>query len=143
VERCGAAVGGDFAGLDSALELLRAAPPKERRLAAIGGEPRVEEDGKAELSPDTLCERERRVACKLLVLWAERHEGDNVRGADPRVCALVLAQIDPFGRSRDPGEQGVHEVIPGADDREDRAVMVPVGVDVEKARRSGERAFEG
>ena len=76
------------------------------------------------------------------VLRTKWYEGDDVCGPDPRMCALVLAQVDSVCRGRDPGEKGLHKVLPGADDREDRAVVVPVGVNVEQPGRLREGALE-
>ena len=45
--------------------------------------------------------------------------------------AVVLPQVDPLGRARDPGEQRVRELLLVGDEGEDGAVMVRIGVDVE------------
>ena len=56
--------------------------------------------------------------------------------------ALVAAQVDALARARDPVEERGDELVLRADEREDRAVVVGVGVDVEQARVRGEGAAE-
>ena len=73
----------------------------------------------------------------------ERHERDDVRRADPRMRALVPAQVDPLARaarSRRAAPRRARSSV--ADEREDRAVVVRVGVHVEqpRARRRARRA---
>ena len=45
--------------------------------------------------------------------------------------SLVPAQVDPVARAGDSGDEGVHEIGLLADEREHRAVVIDVGVDVE------------
>ena len=138
----GPAVGRELARVDPPLELLRAAAAEERRLAAILREPAVEEDGQLELGADPVGQGERRLARGRLVLGPQRDERDDVRGADPRVRSLVLAQVDPLRRRGDSREQRLDELVPRAHEREDGAVVVPVRVDVEQPPRPGKRLLE-
>ncbi len=62
----------------------------------------------------------------------DRHERHDVGGADSRVRALMPAQVDPLARAGDPGEERVYELVLVPDEREDRAVVVGVRVDVEE-----------
>ena len=75
-----------------------------------------------------------RGARPLEVAGLERHDRDDVGGADPRVGTVVQAQVDPLDRRRDPCEQRVGQLLLAPDEREDRAVVVDVGVDVEQPR---------
>jgi hypothetical protein len=47
------------------------------------------------------------------------------------MSSFVAAQVDPFRGTRDPGEQRIHQVALLADEREDRTVVIDVGVDVQ------------
>ena len=136
------AVGCELARVDPPLKLLRAPAPEERGLAAVLRQASVEEDRQAEVVAHPRGEGESRFARRRLVLGAQRHERDDVRGADPRVCSLVPAQVDPLGSRRDPGGERLDELVSRPDDREDGTVVVPVGVDVEQPPRPGERALE-
>ena len=83
--------------------------------------------------------RLRRRARALQVLRPQRHDRHHVGGADPRVRAFVGAQVDPLDGDRDPCQQRVGQLRLRADEREDRAVVVGVGVHVEQARVRAER----
>ena len=54
-----------------------------------------------------------------------------VGGTDARVRPFVPTQVDPLPRSPDRGEERLHERPFLTDEREDRAVVVRVRVDVE------------
>jgi putative phosphoesterase len=137
-----AEVGGKLARVDSALKLLGASAAEEGGLPAVPGQPPVEEHGQLELCADPLGEGESRGPCAWLVLVLDRHEGDDVGRSDPRVGALVAAQVDPLGGATDPGEQRLDELLPAPNEREDGAVVVPVGVHVEKTRGRGHGLLE-
>ena len=85
----------------------------------------------------------RRLLRALQVVGLDRDDRNDVRGADPRMRAVVPAQVDPLARARDPRQQRLHELVRLADEREDGAVVVRVDVHVEQPRRRGERAAEG
>jgi hypothetical protein len=136
------AVGPQLVGVDPALKLLRPAAPEERRLAPVVREAAVEEHRKPQFGADAVCEGERGAPRVLLGSRFERDERDDVGGSDPRVGALVLAQIDPLDRGRDPTEQRLDQLLSGADEREDRAMVIPVDVDVQQPRGCGESIAE-
>ncbi len=117
-------------GVDPALQLLRAASPEERG-PAPGCELAVEEDGQPELAADPLREVCRRRLRPGHVVGDDRHDRNDVRGSDTRMRSLVTAQVDPVPGTGDSGDEGVHEIGLLADEREHRAVVVDVGVDVE------------
>ena len=50
----------------------------------------------------------------------------------------MTRQVNPVGRRADAGEERVDQLLPAPDEGEDRAVVIPVGVDVEQARRARE-----
>ena len=81
----------------SAAELVRAAAPEERR-AAAWRQLAVEEDGQAELRPDRRASASAVSARARHPLGPDRHERDDVRGADARMRAPVRAQVDPLAR---------------------------------------------
>ncbi len=56
--------------------------------------------------------------------------------------SLVPAQVDPLSGARDPGEQRLDEIVPLADEREDRPVVVRVDVDVEQTGRRRQRGAQ-
>jgi hypothetical protein len=120
------AIGGELACIDPPLELLGAAAPKECRLAPVVRQSPVEEDGETELAPHPLGECHGGLAGGRLVLGPQRHEWDDIRGPDPGMRAPVPGEV---------GEQRLHQLVFGAHDREHRAVVVPVGVDVEQPAR--------
>ena len=60
------------------------------------------------------------------------------RGVDERLDLRAADQE----RRRDPGEEGVFELPLGADEREDRAVVVGVRVDVEHLGVGGESGLD-
>ena len=72
----------------------------------------------------------------------QRHDRDDVGGADPRMGALVAAQVDAVARAGDAREQRLDQLVRVADEREDRAVVVGVDVHVEQARGRRERTAQ-
>ena len=133
-----AEVGLKLAGRDPALQLLRSAAPEECR-AAASSELAVEEDGQLELGADPLRDTQSDRLRLLHLRRNQRHDGHDVGGADPRVNALVAAEVDVVARAGDPGDKSLDECIVSTDEREDGAVVVGVDVHVEQARVSRER----
>ena len=116
------------------LQLLRPAAAEEGR-PAPGAELAVEEHRQPELLPDPRRELVRRLARELArprppAARAARRRPRRSAGARPRGGAGRSARA----RARSPREQRLDELLAGADEREDRAVVVVVGVDVEQAR---------
>ena len=114
--------------------------------AAVEGRPalgrRVEEDRQPELVADRRpTTRGRRLRARQVVR-AERHDRDDVGGADPRVRAVVSPQVDSLDRDADARDERVDELVLRPDEREDRAVVVGVGVDVEQTRVRAERVAD-
>ena len=120
--------------------------PEECR-APAGCELSVAEDGQAQLAARTNGQCEGGRARTGHVPLGERHDRDDVRGADARMGTLVAAKVDPLTRGRDAGEQGGHELVPVPDEREDGAVVIGVGVHVEElgvhAQGRGKRVDRG
>jgi hypothetical protein len=131
VKALGAEVRPQVASVDPTLQLIRTAAPEERGPAARG-ELAVQEDREAEVVADS----PRQLLCGVPrtrhVIREDRHDGDHVGGADPRMSSFVTAQVDPLPGARDRREQRVHEVALLADEREDRTVVIDVGVDVQQ-----------
>ena len=123
----------ELAPVDATLQLLRPALPEEGG-PVPGAELPVEEDRQPELVPHPNCEPLGRVSRPSFVLGRERHERDDVGGAGPRMRPLVLAQVDQLSRAGDAGQQRLDKLLTGADQREDRPVVVLVGVDIEQPR---------
>ena len=57
--------------------------------------------------------------------------------------ALVQPQVDPLLCARDPGEKRLDELVFIAHEREDRAVVILVRMDVEQPRPCTERRGQG
>ena len=92
----------ELARVDPPLELLRPAAPEERRAAARRrrrGRPadRARRSARPPPAPPP--------ARPLHVLRAHRDERDDVRRADPRMRALVPAQVDALARALDAGDE--------------------------------------
>lgn len=68
------------------------------------------------------------------VVPRERHDGNDVRGADARVDTGVPPQVDPALRLADPRDEAVLERCGLPDQRDHRTVVIPVDVRVEHAR---------
>ena len=103
----------------------------------------IEKDRQVELLADPARELTRGLLRTRHVLGHDRHERDDVGCADPRMSPLVAAEIDAVARACDPRQEGLHELLVLADEREDRAVVVGVGVDVEQLGVLCERSRDG
>ena len=68
----------------------------------------------------------------------EPDDRDDVGGAHTGMHALVPAQVDPLGGDRDRRREALHELDGRPDAREDRPVVVGVGVHVEHAGVRGQ-----
>jgi ubiquinone/menaquinone biosynthesis C-methylase UbiE len=123
---------------EPAREAVRATLPKEGRTASRR-KLAVEEHRQRELVADAPAELERGGPSPLHVARAQGDDRNNIRRSDPRMCTLVVPQVDPLASDGDPGEQRLdqHHVV--TDQREHRPVVVGIGMDVEKARTSAER----
>jgi len=114
------------------------AAPQPQTLAQLG----VEEDRQAELVADAARDLARARASMLRILRSDRHDGNDVRGADARVHAFVRPQVDKVSRARNAGEQRIGDRVLVADEGEDGPVVVGVDVHVEHARVRGERGAD-
>ncbi|MFN8186735.1 MAG: hypothetical protein U0R69_06635 [Gaiellales bacterium] len=124
--------------VDPPLQLLRPAATKEGRAPCLLAQAAVQEDGQLELAGEAVGEGERRRPRPWLVLRPDRDERDDVGGADPRMDALVGTEVDALDRDPDPREQRLDELLARPDEREHRAVVILVAVDVEQPRGAGE-----
>ncbi len=97
------------------------------------------EDGQAELRADATRERPRRRDRPRHVVRHERDERDDVGDADARVDTRVLAQVDQLDRSGDPGEQRLDDRLVVRREREHRAVVIGVRVDVQERDAASRR----
>ena len=140
-----AEVGRHLPRVHAPLQLLGAAAAEERRPAPAAELP-VQEHRQPRVPPPTRRASARRAppARRSRVLRRKReHQRHHVRRPDARVRTLVTPQIDPLASRAIPASQRVDELFARAHEREDRAVVVCVGVDVEqpspRAERLGER----
>ena len=128
-------IGPDLAGIEPALKLRRTAAAVVRR-PTLGR--LVDEHGDPERA-DPLSELQRHVMGPFEVRGHERHDRDDVGGSDPGVRPCVLPQVDqltPYGNRRD---ERLDQLAVLAHEREDRAVVVDIGMDVEQPRPSRDR----
>ena len=133
--RAGPKSGRELARVDPPLELRRARRARKNAGPAPGAELAVEEDRQAELAADPLRESQRAVPRPLAVFRSERDDRHDVGGADSRVRALVLgAGRSARARTAIPARSASTSDVVVADEREDRAVVIGVRVDVEQAR---------
>jgi SAM-dependent methyltransferase len=142
VEASRPVIGLELARREPPTELHRPPAAKERRPPA-GRQLAVQEDGKIELGAHPLGQHPGGVASPRQILGQDRHHGHDVRRTDPRMRACVSTQIDPLTRAGDPGKQRLDELLRGADQCENRAVVILVGVDVEQPGPVAERFSEG
>jgi ABC-type multidrug transport system fused ATPase/permease subunit len=142
VEPGRAPVGDELARVDAPLELLGAAAPVEGGLAAVLGQPSVEEDREPELVGEPVGEEERSRPRAVLVLGPERHDRDDVRHSDPRVGSLVGAEVDEIDGRANACDERRDELLAEADERVDGAMVVGVDVYVEQPSRLRHRASE-
>jgi hypothetical protein len=137
VESRGSVVGTKLACVDAALEALRTSLPEERRPSTRRGLA-VEEDRQAELRADPLREPKCAILRPLAVCRIERDDRDDVCGTDPGMSSFVTAQVDPVAGVRDSGQESLDERGVVAHQREDRPVVIRVGMNVEDVRVRGE-----
>ena len=136
-------LGRELARVDAPLELIQPSLSEEGGPPPFAERP-VEEDRQPELHAHPHREPPRRLSRPLFVLRGQRHERDDVRGPDPRMRSFVLAQVDQLGGSADACQQRLDELVARADQREDRAVVILVGVHVEQSRAArAQRPREG
>jgi hypothetical protein len=142
VEPGGTVVWHELARFQTVRELLEAAETKERGAHPTAHLP-VQESRDSQLAAERLGNRERRTARRWHLLGFEWDERDDVDGADARVDALVRPEVDPLACSRGALDERAHEVVRLADEREDRAMVIGIGVEIEKLRPPRERASDG
>ena len=115
-------------------------PAKERR-AAAGNELAVQEERAAQLPADALGAAASRGARAVEIGGLDRND----RTTPPRRCAderPVTAQVDPLARDRHRRPRARRRSPVVADEREDRAVVVRLDVDVEQLRVPVERGAD-
>jgi len=74
----------------------------------------------------------------LAVCRIERDDRDDVCSTDPGMSSFVTAQVDPAASARDSGEESLDERGVVAHQREDRPVVIRVGMNVEDVGVRGE-----
>ena len=131
----------ELADADPPAQLVRPAAAEERG-APARRQLAVEEDRQAELFSDPPTQDERRLERLRHLLRPDRHDRHDVRGSDPRMGALVPAQVDPLAGAVDPRQQRLDQVVGLAHEREHRPVMIGVDVDVKQPCRRGERGAQ-
>lgn len=130
VKTCGPERGSNLAHVHAALQLRRASATEEGRSSPASTDA-VEEDRQPELVSHAPPEHERHVLGHLHFAAANRHHRNDIRGPDARVNAVMGSKVYEFRCSRNAGKQGLHQIPFPGDDRENGAVVVGVGVDVE------------
>ena len=144
--RVGSSRTGPRSGVSSPASIRRWSSPGPPRRSSAGRTPaRARRTGRPEArapSPDAVRERERGCFGGLELLGPHRDDGNDVRGADARVHALVPSQVDSLARAGDPVDERLDELRLRSRDREDRSVMVGIDVDVEHVRVPPERVAE-
>ena len=132
----------ELARVEPALQLLRAAAAEERRPAARR-ELAVEEDGQPELVADPRARAAARAACARSMSSGRSGTSGTTSAAPIRGCAPSCARRSMRSRAHgDAGDERIDELVLVSDEREDGAVVVGVGVDVEQPRVRGERGRE-
>lgn len=121
----------DLARVQPSLQLGRSAAPKEGR-PSTRREFAVEEHRQREVAPDPSRHLGGAFARPVHVFGDDRHEWNDVGGADPWMRTFVRAQVNPVPSDPDACEQRRHELVLRADEGEDRPVVILVGVDVEQ-----------
>jgi len=94
----------------------------------------VEVHGNLEFVPHVLPRLVRELASRVERAVAQRDDRDDVSRADPGMHAAVLAQIDSLDCGADRAEQAGDHSGPCPGKRDDGAVVVGIGVDVEHVR---------
>ena len=132
-------VGFELAVVDPLLQSRRAAATVVRGAALRR---RIDEYGQAELATDAFAGRGGGAPRALHVSRLQRDERHDVGDADARVRALVRAKVDSLDRHLDAGDQCIGEIGLRPDECEDGAVVVCVGVHVEKTRARRQRGTD-
>ena len=116
-------------------ERVHAALAEERALAPVvrARQLPVHEHGQVELPREAVGDRQRLVLRKLAVLLAQVGDRHHVERADARMSAFVHAHVDVLDHRARRRQQRVGELLRAAHQREDAAVVVGVGVDVQQA----------
>ena len=137
VEPRGSVVGTKLARVDAALELPRTSLPVERRSSCSCGLA-VEEHGQPELRADPVREPQCAIPRALAVCRLEGDDRDDVCSADPGMSPVMIAEVDPLAGTGDAGQQRLDKRRVVADEREDRPVVIRVGMNVEDVGVRGE-----
>ncbi len=134
----------ELTSLDPGAERARAAAP-QLGAGPPGGEDPVQEHGEPDLLAEPVGEHEGLGARRPPILVGEEHDRGDVEGADARMDAHVRADVDGCGRHVRGRGHGRRERTGRAGDREHRAVMVGIGVDVQhrEAERGRDRLDGG
>ena len=105
---------------------------------------RVQKRRDSELASDPLGQRPSQRHAVVHRDVAHRDEGDDVGGAHTRMLARVSREVDPLSGDGDGAKGRGDRGIGRGDEREDRAMVRGVGLDVEKvdAGDAGERSAE-
>jgi len=101
----------------------------------------IEVDGHAKLSPDPFAKLVRTLTAKGERCSAERNDGEDVGRADAWVDAAMLSDVDLLDRSSHGGDKRFDKVRAQPGERDHRAVVVRVGVDVEDVRLASPRGI--
>ena len=123
----------DAARIEPLLQLACPATPEERRPPA-GRRLRVEEHRQREVIAEPPCELESAHPRTLQVLRHDRHDRHDVGGPDPRMRAFVPAQVDSLARDPHRLDKRGDKLVLGADEREHRAVVIDIAVNVQQPR---------
>ena len=107
--------------------------------ASFGADLAVAEYGQAEFLTDTARQLPRSLDREQHLVRAERNQRDDVGGADAGMDAHVPAQIDELGGAGDTRQKRVDERVRLTDEREHRAMVIGIGVDVEERDVLGKR----
>ena len=99
-----------------------------------GGGALVEEDRDAQLGAHALAERAGERDAIVHRGAFERSEGADVGGADARMLARMLVEVDQLGGRGDAAERGLDGHIGGGDEGHHRAVVRRVAGDVQESR---------
>ena len=121
----------------------RARPP-QRGSRAPARERAIEIDRQAEVGAEAMAEQQRLGARRPALGVGAVHDRGDVERPHARVHARVRAQVDPLDRDPRALRERAVQLARLAREREDGAVVIGVGVDVEHARAAGcERRADG
>ena len=123
---------------EAAPELVRAAATEEGRSPAAA-HLAVEEDGQPQFVADPLGQHQGRIRSSPEVVPRDRDDRDDVDRADSRMHTGMPAEVDELARAADPGEQPLDQRLLRADEREDRPVVIGIGMHVEQPGGASER----